>query len=98
MQSNTDTTPTADHETVREREIAGEQQHLDTVYHRLEEKLAEAEYILEDAAKRVHVGTPGALAERDAQVYRAGAHLQRLNNEFEDFLFGRIDLQRADAP
>ncbi|GHF61292.1 DNA helicase [Kitasatospora xanthocidica] len=98
MQSNTDTTPTADHETVRAREIAGEQQHLDTVYHRLEEKLAEAEYILEDAAKRVQVGTPGALAERDAQVYRAGAHLQRLNNEFEDFLFGRIDLQRADAP
>ncbi|MFI8458424.1 HelD family protein [Kitasatospora sp. NPDC085464] len=96
--SNTDTTPTADHETVREREIAGEQQHLDTVYHRLEEKLAEAEYILEDAAKRVQVGTPGALAERDAQVYRAGAHLQRLNNEFEDFLFGRIDLQQADAP
>ncbi|MFD0273755.1 HelD family protein [Kitasatospora sp. NPDC127111] len=96
-QSNTDTTA-ADHETVREREIAGEQHHLDTVYHRLEEKLAEAEYILEDAAKRVQVGTPGALAERDAQVYRAGAHLQRLNNEFEDFLFGRIDLQRADAP
>ncbi|MFI2611456.1 HelD family protein [Kitasatospora sp. NPDC018619] len=98
MQSNKDTTPTADHETVRTREIAGEQQHLDTVYHRLEEKLAEAEYILEDAAKRVQVGTPGALAERDAQVYRAGAHLQRLNSEFEDFLFGRIDLQRADAP
>ncbi|MFB7474134.1 HelD family protein [Kitasatospora sp. NPDC056184] len=102
MQSNTDTSTTdttaTDHETVRTREIAGEQRHLDTVYHRLEEKLAEAEYILEDAAKRVHVGTPGALAERDAQVYRAGAHLQRLNNEFEDFLFGRIDLQRPDAP
>ncbi|MFF7455190.1 HelD family protein [Kitasatospora sp. NPDC008115] len=102
MQSNTDTSTTdttaTDHETVREREIAGEQRHLDTVYHRLEEKLAEAEYILEDAAKRVQVGTPGALAERDAQVYRAGAHLQRLNNEFEDFLFGRIDLQRPDAP
>ncbi|MGW4804818.1 HelD family protein [Kitasatospora sp. NPDC004272] len=85
-------------DTVRDREIAGEQRHLDTVYQRLEEKLAEAEYILEDAAKRVQVGTPGALAERDAQVYRAGAHLQRLNNEFEDFLFGRIDLQQADAP
>ncbi len=85
-------------DTVRDREIAGEQKHLDNVYHRLEEKLAEAEYILEDAAKRVQVGTPGALAERDAQVYRAGAHLQRLNNEFEDFLFGRIDLQQPDAP
>lgn len=41
----------------REREIAGEQRHLDTVYQRLEEKLAEAEYVLEDAAKRVQVGT-----------------------------------------
>ncbi|TQF05211.1 AAA family ATPase [Kitasatospora acidiphila] len=85
-------------EGLRQREIAGEQRHLDTVYQRLEEKLAEAEYVLEDAAKRVQVGTPGALAERDAQVYRAGAHLNRLNNEFEDFLFGRIDLQQADAP
>ncbi|WP_035848722.1 HelD family protein [Kitasatospora azatica] len=92
-------TTTADsHEGLREREIADEQRHLDTVYRRLEEKLAEAEYVLEDAAKRVQVGTPGALAERDAQVYRAGAHLNRLNNEFEDFLFGRIDLQQADAP
>lgn len=90
--------PTATAEGLREREIAGEQRHLDTVYRRLEEKLAEAEYVLEDAAKRVQVGTPGALAERDAQVYRAGAHLTRLNNEFEDFLFGRIDLQQADAP
>lgn len=85
-------------EGLREREIAGEQRHLDTVYQRLEEKLAEAEYVLEDAARRVQVGTPGALAERDAQVYRAGTHLNRLNNEFEDFLFGRIDLQQADAP
>ncbi|MFF2042168.1 HelD family protein [Kitasatospora sp. NPDC058170] len=104
MQSNTDTAITAaadsaaDGDTIRAREVAEEQHHLDTVYHRLEEKLAEAEYILEDAVKRVQVGTPGALAERDAQVYRAGAHLQRLNNEFEDFLFGRIDLQQADAP
>ncbi|WP_354640789.1 HelD family protein [Kitasatospora camelliae] len=89
---------TVEQDTVRDREIAGEQRHLDTVYHRLEEKLAEAEYILEDAAKRVQVGTPGALAERDAQVFRAGAHLHRLNSEFEDFLFGRIDLQQADAP
>ncbi|RKN52366.1 helicase, partial [Streptomyces klenkii] len=45
-----------------------------------------------DAARRVQVGTPGALAERDAQVFRAGLHLSRLNSEFEDFLFGRIDL------
>ncbi|WP_377271109.1 HelD family protein [Peterkaempfera sp. SMS 1(5)a] len=86
------------HETVRDREIAEEQQHLDVVYRRLGEKLAEAEYILEDAAKRASVGTPGALAERDAQVFRAGAHLHRLNSEFEDFLFGRIDLQQADRP
>ncbi|MFF4652650.1 HelD family protein [Streptomyces sp. NPDC001380] len=78
--------------------MAEEQRHLDVVYRRLEEKLAEAEYLLEDAAKRVQVGTPGALAERDAQVYRAGAHLHRLNSEFEDFLFGRIDLQQADRP
>ncbi|MEV0778220.1 UvrD-helicase domain-containing protein [Streptomyces sp. NPDC050428] len=69
-----------------------EQEHLDQVYRRLEEKIHEAEFLMNDAAKRGQVGTPGALAERDAQVFRAGIHLNRLNNEFEDFLFGRVDL------
>ncbi|MET8179460.1 UvrD-helicase domain-containing protein [Streptomyces sp. NPDC005336] len=77
---------------VRDREIRIEQAHLDRVYRRLEEKIHEAEFLMDDAAKRGQVGTPGALAERDAQVFRAGMHLNRLNNEFEDFLFGRIDL------
>ncbi|TVL89141.1 helicase [Streptomyces sp. SAJ15] len=77
---------------VRDREIRIEQTHLDRVYRRLEEKIHEAEFLMDDAAKRAQVGTPGALAERDAQVFRAGVHLNRLNSEFEDFLFGRIDL------
>jgi hypothetical protein len=80
------------YDSVRDREISVEQEHLDKVYHRLEEKIHEAEFLMEDAARRGQVGTPGALAERDAQVFRAGVHLNRLNNEFEDFLFGRIDL------
>ncbi|WP_320776328.1 HelD family protein [Streptomyces sp. CRN 30] len=80
------------HDSVREREIGIEQEHLDRVYHRLEEKIHEAEFLMDDAVKRGQVGTPGALAERDAQVFRAGIHLNRLNNEYEDFLFGRIDL------
>ncbi|MEU4898148.1 UvrD-helicase domain-containing protein [Streptomyces sp. NPDC044780] len=77
---------------MRDREIRIEQAHLDRVYDRLEEKIHEAEFLMDDAAKRGQVGTPGALAERDAQVFRAGVHLNRLNSEFEDFLFGRIDL------
>ncbi|MFB8175236.1 HelD family protein [Streptomyces sp. NPDC055966] len=80
------------HDSVRDREISVEQEHLDRVYRRLEEKIHEAEFLMNDAAQRGQVGTPGALAERDAQVFRAGIHLNRLNNEFEDFLFGRIDL------
>ncbi|RRQ84952.1 HelD family protein [Streptomyces griseofuscus] len=79
-------------DSVRDREISVEQAHLDRVYRRLEEKIHEAEFLMNDAAQRGQVGTPGALAERDAQVFRAGVHLNRLNNEFEDFLFGRIDL------
>jgi DNA helicase IV len=82
-------------DSVRDREISVEQEHLDRVYRRLEEKIHEAEFLMHDAAQRGHVGTPGALAERDAQVFRAGIHLNRLNNEFEDFLFGRIDLLRG---
>ncbi|SCK20969.1 UvrD-helicase domain-containing protein [Streptomyces sp. WMMB 322] len=88
----------AQHDSVREREIREEQEHLDGVYRRLEEKIHEAEFLMDDASKRAQVGTPGALAERDAQVFRAGVHLNRLNREFEDFLFGRIDLlPGADA-
>ncbi|OEV06292.1 helicase, partial [Streptomyces oceani] len=85
-------------DTSRERETRAEQAHLDAVYHRLEEKIDEAEFLMNDASQRSQVGTPGALAERDAQVFRAGVHLNRLNSEFEDFLFGRIDLLAgADA-
>jgi DNA helicase IV len=90
--------PPADRDTLLDREIAVEQAHLDTVYRRLREKLAEAEFLLDDANRKFMAGTPGALAERDAQVYQAGRHLQRLTNEFEDFLFGRIDLQQPDRP
>jgi hypothetical protein len=79
-------------DSLRAHEIGVEQEHLDRVYRRLEEKIHEAEFLMNDAAQRGQVGTPGALAERDAQVFRAGIHLNRLNNEFEDFLFGRIDL------
>jgi UvrD-like helicase family protein len=82
-------------DSVRDREISVEQEHLDQVYRRLAEKIHEAEFLMDDAARRGQVGTPGALAERDAQVFRAGVHLNRLNNEFEDFLFGRIDLLRG---
>ena len=83
---------TQSREALRDRELAVEQSHMDRVYHRLEEKIIEAEFLVDDAEKRGQVGTPGALAERDAQVFQAGAHLNRLNSEFEDFLFGRIDL------
>lgn len=86
----------AQHDSVRDREIHSEQRHLDQVYQRLEEKIHEAEFLMDDASKRAQVGTPGALAERDAQVFRAGLHLNRLNSEFEDFLFGRIDLLEGE--
>ncbi|MFJ3665880.1 HelD family protein [Streptomyces sp. NPDC090106] len=91
-QAQQETAVDPDHDSVRDREISVEQEHLDRVYRRLEEKIDEAEFLMNDAAQRGQVGTPGALAERDAQVFRAGIHLNRLNNEFEDFLFGRIDL------
>ncbi|MBC9725523.1 UvrD-helicase domain-containing protein [Streptomyces sp. TRM68367] len=94
-QAQQETALSSDHDSVRDREISVEQEHLDRVYRRLEEKIHEAEFLMNDAAKRGQVGTPGALAERDAQVFRAGIHLNRLNNEFEDFLFGRIDLLRG---
>ncbi|MFG2815229.1 HelD family protein [Streptomyces sp. NPDC048410] len=92
VQQSADLSVHGANDSVRDREISVEQEHLDRVYQRLEEKIHEAEFLMHDAAQRGHVGTPGALAERDAQVFRAGIHLNRLNNEFEDFLFGRVDL------
>ncbi|MFD8676414.1 HelD family protein [Streptomyces seoulensis] len=92
VQQSADLSVHGANDSVRDREISVEQEHLDRVYRRLEEKIHEAEFLMHDAAQRGHVGTPGALAERDAQVFRAGIHLNRLNNEFEDFLFGRVDL------
>ncbi|MEU8650471.1 UvrD-helicase domain-containing protein [Streptomyces sp. NPDC048737] len=92
VQAQQETAVDSVQDSVRDREISVEQEHLDRVYRRLEEKIHEAEFLMHDAARRGQVGTPGALAERDAQVFRAGVHLNRLNNEFEDFLFGRIDL------
>ncbi|MFD5567108.1 HelD family protein [Streptomyces cadmiisoli] len=91
-QAQQETAPGSAQDSARDREVGVEQEHLDRVYRRLEEKIHEAEFLMHDAAQRGQVGTPGALAERDAQVFRAGVHLNRLNNEFEDFLFGRIDL------
>lgn len=79
-------------EGAREQEIRAEQVHLDAVYERLAQNIHDAELLMNDASRLAQVGTPGALAERDAQVFRAGVHLNRLNSEFEDFLFGRIDL------
>ncbi|MFD4544039.1 HelD family protein [Streptomyces bauhiniae] len=92
VQQSADLSVHGANDSARDREISVEQEHLDRVYRRLEEKIHEAEFLMHDAAQRGHVGTPGALAERDAQVFRAGIHLNRLNNEFEDFLFGRVDL------
>ncbi|CAM5699742.1 AAA family ATPase OS=Streptomyces tendae OX=1932 GN=GUR47_07660 PE=4 SV=1 [Streptomyces tendae] len=77
---------------MRKREISVEQEHLDRVYQRLEEKIHEAEFLMNDAAQRQMVGTPARSPSETHQVFRAGIHLNRLNNEFEDFLFGRIDL------
>ncbi|CAM5702661.1 hypothetical protein SGLAM104S_08900 [Streptomyces glaucescens] len=44
-------------DSVRDREIRVEQEHLDRVYRRLEEKIYEAEFLMSDAAQRGHVGT-----------------------------------------
>lgn len=82
-------------DSLRDRETGVEQEHLDRVYRRLEEKIDEAEFLMQDSRQTGPGGYPGALAERDAQVFRAGIHLNRLNSEFEDFLFGRIDLLRG---
>jgi DNA helicase IV len=78
--------------TVRQQEIAVEQQHLDRVYARLVELRRDASRAEKEGYSMAGVGTFGALVERDAMVFHNARRRHALDTEYEGLVFGRLDL------
>nr|WP_296067688.1 AAA family ATPase [uncultured Actinoplanes sp.] len=78
--------------TVREQEIAVEQQHVDRVYARLAELRRDASRAEKEGYRLAGVGTFGALVERDAMVFHQARRRHALDTEYEGLVFGRLDL------
>jgi DNA helicase IV len=78
--------------TVREQEIAVEQQHVDQVYARLAELRRDASRAEKEGYRLAGVGTFGALVERDAMVFHQARRRHALDTEYEGLVFGRLDL------
>ena len=84
-------------ETIRHREIANEQRHVDRVYARVDTLRAEAERIHKEGHRLARARTPGSLVERDAMVYHAARRLRELDAEYEGLVFGRLDLREGEV-
>ena len=90
----------ADQESVFDRELAIEQQHVDTVYAHLAKATDSARQVAAEGVARYtsdrqsylreEDGT--ALFERDAFAYQAARRLAILDAEHEGLVFGRLDL------
>ncbi|GAA4619521.1 ATP-binding domain-containing protein [Saccharopolyspora hordei] len=82
---------------IKQAEIAVEQQHVDRVYARLDELRAEAEAMRDKSYEYGREATPEALNERDVMLHHANRTLQALNAESEGLVFGRLDFANGDA-
>ncbi|MEV0645310.1 ATP-dependent DNA helicase [Phytomonospora sp. NPDC050363] len=79
-------------EVLRDAEIALEQEHVDTVYDRLDELRDIAVRAEREGYNYSHARVPGAQYERDVFVYQAAKRLHTLDAEHEGLVFGRLDL------
>ena len=69
-----------------------EQQHLDTLYTRLDELRVRSERTLETVRAAPTAGTPGARGEREAFIALHSARLGQLRSVEDRLCFGRLDL------
>ena len=77
---------------VAQREIAHEQEFVDSVYRQLEQSAKNAEALAKEGYGRGLLGHEGGLVERDAMVFQAAKRLATLNAAHEGLVFGRLDL------
>ncbi|MDP9239916.1 MAG: AAA family ATPase [Actinomycetota bacterium] len=77
---------------VRDREIAKEQRHVDRAYDELRRRRLAAAATRAESYAVASVGNYGALVERDALVHNAARRLRELDAQHEGLVFGRLDL------
>ncbi len=78
---------------VAAREIAREQEYVDTVYAQLEKAAVSAQELAKEGLARGRIGNEGGLVERDAMVFQAARRMATLDAAHEGLVFGRLDLR-----
>ncbi len=77
---------------VAAREIASEQEFVDTVYRQLADSARSAEELAEEGRARAQLGHEGGLVERDAMLFQAAKRIATLDAAHEGLVFGRLDM------
>ena len=77
---------------VAAREIASEQEYVDTVYAQMEKAALSAQELAREGLERGRIGNEGGLVERDAMVYQAARRMATLDAAHEGLVFGRLDM------
>lgn len=80
-------------EDIAAREVAHEQEFVDSVYRQLATSTAAAEGLRKEGLERGHLGHEGGLVERDAMVFQAAKRLATLDAAHEGLVFGRLDMR-----
>ncbi|MDQ6687495.1 MAG: AAA family ATPase [Actinomycetota bacterium] len=83
---------------VAAREVALEQQFVDTVYRQLEASARSASELAREGISRGQLGHEGGLVERDAMVFQAARRMATLDAAHEGLVFGRLDMAPAIDP
>ncbi|MCW2710513.1 MAG: putative helicase protein, partial [Marmoricola sp.] len=85
---------------VAAREVAREQEYVDTVYSQLDKAALSAQELAKEGLARGRIGNEGGLVERDAMVFQAARRMATLDAAHEGLVFGRLDMgaQVSDVP
>jgi len=77
---------------VAAREVAREQEYVDTVYSQLDRAALAAKELAKEGLARGRIGNEGGLVERDAMVFQAARRMATLDAAHEGLVFGRLDM------
>jgi DNA helicase IV len=83
---------------VAAREIAREQEFVDTVYRQLADSARSAEELAVEGRARGQLGHEGGLVERDAMLFQAARRIATLDAAHEGLVFGRLDMRSEVDP
>jgi DNA helicase IV len=83
---------------VAAREVAREQEFVDTVYRQLADSARSAEQLAAEGRARGQLGHEGGLVERDAMLFQAARRIATLDAAHEGLVFGRLDMRSEIDP